>query len=64
MVGIRKQFSQLLGWPSAQLRSISEQVAERLAVSSQAVRAQYACARAENATKVVEVSSPAMSREG
>jgi hypothetical protein len=64
MVGIRKQVSQLLGWPSEQLRSIRKQVAERLAASIQAVRAKYVRARAENATKVVEVSPPSASREG
>jgi hypothetical protein len=55
MVGIRKQLSQLLGWPSAQLRSIGEQVAVRLEASTQAARDRCARARDENAAKVIEV---------
>jgi hypothetical protein len=64
MVGIRRQVSQLLGWPAAQLRWIGEQVASRLEASNQAARARLARARAENAAKVSEMSPASSSAVG
>jgi hypothetical protein len=64
MVGIRKQVSQMLGWPGAQVRWVRDQVAERLDASSQAARDRYARAREENAARGVEVSAPSTSGPG
>jgi hypothetical protein len=58
MEGIRGRLTHALGWPAAQLRGLAEQVAARLEVSSEAARARFAKARAENAGKVIEGSPP------
>lgn len=58
MGAIREAVSRALGWPAAQVRRVAGQVSERLEASRQAARSRYARARAENATKVIEVSPP------
>ncbi|HEY8041239.1 MAG TPA: hypothetical protein VIF15_15640 [Polyangiaceae bacterium] len=58
MGAIREQISSVLGWPLRQVRWIADQVADRVDASGKAARERYARARAENATKVIEVSPP------
>lgn len=58
MEGIRGRLTHALGWPAAQLRWVAEQVAARLDASSEAAKARFVKARAENAGKVIEVSPP------
>jgi hypothetical protein len=64
MVAIRKQVSQMLVWPAAQVRWVRDQVAERLDASTRAARARYARAREQNAARVVDVSPPSTSGPG
>lgn len=64
MEGLRARVSHVLGWPAAQLRRVAEQVAGKLQASSEAERARFAKARAENAGKVIEVSPPSSRGSG
>ena len=63
MGAIREAVSRVVGWPVAKVRRVAEQVSERLEATREAERARLARARAENATKVIEVSPPS-SRAG
>lgn len=63
MGGIRERVSEVIRWPATQVWRVAEQVSERLEASRQAARERLARARAENATKVIEVSPPS-SRAG
>jgi hypothetical protein len=64
MEGLRARLSHVLGWPAAQLRRVVGEVTGRLEASSDAERARFAKARAENAGKVIEVSPPSSRGSG
>ena len=47
-MGVRARLLRVLGWPTAQLRRIADEVGGRLEATEDAARAKYAKARAED----------------